>query len=98
MLPPPRRARDDSPAWRTGGDARAIGSRVFSLGSGGDRVARPALRGHRAGRRDGGGAITVAPDAYCNVRLVLPVLRADFNGQKVEYRGDELFCQNSRPR
>ena len=43
------------------------------------------------------GALTVASDAYCTFGSFCLYSGPNFNGQKVEYTRDELFCQNSRP-
>jgi hypothetical protein len=43
------------------------------------------------------GAITVAADAYCTFGSFCLYSGPNFDGQKVEYSGQELFCQDSRP-
>jgi hypothetical protein len=43
------------------------------------------------------GAITVAADAYCTFGSFCLYSGPNFDGQKVEYSGEELFCQDSRP-
>jgi hypothetical protein len=43
------------------------------------------------------GAITVAGGAYCDLGSFCLYSGPDFTGQRVEYRGTELFCQNQLP-
>jgi hypothetical protein len=43
------------------------------------------------------GAITVAADAYCTFGSFCLYSGPNFDGQKVEYHADQLFCQESRP-
>jgi hypothetical protein len=43
------------------------------------------------------GAITVAADAYCTFGSFCLYSGPNFDGQKVEYHADQLFCQDSRP-
>ncbi|HEX4246909.1 MAG TPA: peptidase inhibitor family I36 protein [Pseudonocardia sp.] len=97
--PRPRRAAEDSPAWATGlATVVAIGGRVFSprvraaIG-----VASLLTVAIVPGAAMAAGAITVAADAYCTFGSFCLYSGPNFNGQKVEYRGDELFCQDSRP-
>jgi hypothetical protein len=97
--PTQRRAAEDSPAWANGlATVLAIGGRMFS----------PRIRGAIGvaslltvaivpGAAMAAGAITVAADAYCTFGSFCLYSGPNFNGQKVEYKGDELFCQNSRP-
>ena len=97
--PPPRRAAEDSPAWAKGlATVVAIGGRVFSprvraaIG-----VASLLTVAIVPGAAMAAGAITVAADAYCTFGSFCLYSGPNFNGQKVEYKGDDLFCQNSRP-
>lgn len=43
------------------------------------------------------GAITVAADAYCTYGSFCLYSGPNFNGAKVEYSRDQLFCQDSKP-
>jgi hypothetical protein len=43
------------------------------------------------------GAITVAADAYCTYGSFCLYSGPNFNGRKVEYTRDQMFCQDSRP-
>ncbi len=44
-----------------------------------------------------GGAITVAADAYCTYGSFCLYSGPNFNGAKVEYTRDQMFCQDSLP-
>jgi hypothetical protein len=43
------------------------------------------------------GSITVAADAYCTFGSFCLYSGPNFDGQKVEYPGDQAFCQDNRP-
>jgi hypothetical protein len=43
------------------------------------------------------GAITVAADAYCTYGSFCLYSGPNFNGDKVEYTRDQLFCEDSKP-
>jgi hypothetical protein len=43
------------------------------------------------------GAITVAAGAYCTYGSFCLYSGPNFNGKKVEYNREQLFCQDSRP-
>lgn len=43
------------------------------------------------------GALTVAADAYCSYGSFCLYSEPNFNGKKVEYSHEELFCQDSHP-
>jgi hypothetical protein len=42
-------------------------------------------------------AITVAASAYCNFGSYCLYSGPDFDGQRVEYDGSQLFCQDGQP-
>ena len=43
------------------------------------------------------GAITVAADAYCTFGSFCLYSGPNFDGQKIEYGGEQAFCQDDRP-